>query len=85
MGKGVDLSLYPLPLVYPALYPYPYPYPYPLLNPDVVSKIAALRVYQDAILKWEAANAIAGLVSPSAETVIKLLNAANQPSRPSFA
>jgi hypothetical protein len=28
-------------------------------------------------LKWEAANAIAGLVSPSAETVIKLLNAAN--------
>lgn len=64
-----------MPLVYPAVYPYPYPYP--VLSPDVVSKIAALRVYQDAILKWEAANAIAGLVSPSAETVIKLLNAAN--------
>jgi hypothetical protein len=75
LGKGVDLSLYPFPLIYPAVYPYPYPYP--LLSPDAISKIAALRVYQDSILKWEAANAIAGLVSPSAETVIKLLNAAN--------
>jgi hypothetical protein len=61
-----------------------YPYPYALIYPDIASKIAALKTAQDAILKWEIANAITGLVSPSAETVIRLINSMNNSKKPSL-
>ena len=36
-------------------------------------------------MKWEIANAITGMVSPSAETVIKLINSMNDSNKPSLA
>ena len=35
-------------------------------------------------MKWEIANAITGLVSPSAETVLKLINSTNDNKKPSL-
>lgn len=35
-------------------------------------------------MKWEIANAITGMVSPSAETVLKLINSINDNKKPSL-
>jgi len=35
-------------------------------------------------VKWEIANAITGMVSPSAETVLKLINSINDNKKPSL-
>lgn len=35
-------------------------------------------------MKWEIANAITGMVSPSAETVIRLINSINDNKKPSL-
>ena len=62
-------------------YPYynPYYYPYPV---DVASKVAAITAYHDIIARSEAINAIAGMVAPSADMALKILEGATTPSAP---
>lgn len=55
---------------YPTAGYYPYYYPY---GPDVAEKVAAITAYHDIIARAEAVNAIAGLVTPSADLVLKML------------
>ncbi len=43
---------------------------------DIHETIKKLKVYHDAILKWEGKNSILGLVSPSIDTVTRILTAA---------
>jgi len=57
------------------VWPYPYPWPY-----DIYTRSILLRAYNDAILKYELDNAIAGLVAPSIADVLKIINAANDKS-----
>lgn len=57
---------------YPGYWP---PYAY---TPDVASRVAAIAAYHDVIVRQEAANAIAGLVAPSAEVVLGLLEGATK-------
>ena len=43
---------------------------------DIYKTIDILRAYHDAILRWEVRNSIFGLVSPSIETVTRILTSA---------
>jgi hypothetical protein len=43
---------------------------------DIYKTIDKLRAYHDAILRWEVRNSIFGLVSPSIDTVTRILTAA---------
>jgi len=40
---------------------------------DIYKTIDKLRAYHDAILRWEVRNSIFGLVSPSIDTVTRIL------------
>ena len=42
---------------------------------DIYKTIDKLRAYHDAILRWEVRNSIFGLVSPSIDTVTRILSA----------
>lgn len=64
---------------YPGAGYYPYYYPY---APDVASKVAAITAYHDVIARAEAINAIAGLVAPSADMALKLLEGNVKPTQP---
>lgn len=59
---------------YPTYGYYPYYYPY---GPDVASKVAAMSAYHDIIARAAAINAIAGLVAPSADEALKILEGIN--------
>lgn len=65
---------------YPTGYGY-YPYYYPYA-PDVASKVAAITAYHDVIARAEAINAIAGMVAPSADLAVKILEGAVKPDAP---
>ena len=65
---------------YPA-YPYYYPnyYHYP---GDIAAKVAAITAYHDVIERAAAINAIAGMVAPSADMALKILQGATTPATP---
>ena len=65
----------------PLYYPYPYPYPYPY---EVAARVATIAAYHDVIRRAEAVNAIADLVSPSADAALKILQGATSPGGKSF-
>lgn len=56
-----------------------YPLAYPL-KPDVERAVAAVRDIHNAIIAYEYANAIAGLVAPSVDAVAKVMSAIIDPS-----
>ena len=60
-------------------YPYYYPgyYHYP---GDIASKVAAITAYHDTINRAAAINAIAGMVAPSADMALKILEGAVNPT-----
>ena len=65
---------------YGAGYGYGYPaahYGYPYA-PDIAGHVAAVAAYHDVIMRHEAANAIAGLVAPSAGVALDLINEARE-------
>lgn len=55
---------------YPTYTYNPYYYPY---GPDIAGKVAAITAYHDIIARAEAINAIAGMVAPSADMALKIL------------
>lgn len=57
---------------------YPVRYPY---APDIAGHVAAVAAYHDIIMRQEAANAILGLVAPSAGVALDLLNDAAKAGR----
>ena len=57
---------------------YPYYYPYP---EDVARHAAAVAAYHDIIARAEAVNAIAGMVAPSADVALKLLEGIKEPKK----
>mgnify|MGYP001108002718 CR=1 FL=1 len=60
------------------IYPYiPYTSPYYY---DIVGIINQANAYNDMIKRYEVANAIAGLVNPSYETIVGALKAAVAPA-----
>jgi NAD(P)H-hydrate repair Nnr-like enzyme with NAD(P)H-hydrate epimerase domain len=60
-------------------YPYYYPgyYHYP---GDVAAKVAAITAYHDVINRAAAINAVAGMVAPSADMALKILEGATNPT-----
>ena len=60
-------------------YPYYYPgyYHYPA---DVASKVAAITAYHDVVARAAAINAVAGMVAPSADMALKILEGAVNPT-----
>lgn len=65
---------------YPTYGYYPYYYPY---SHDIAAKAAAVAAYHDVIARAEAINAIAGLVGPSADLALKILEGqANKDAKP---
>lgn len=65
---------------YPVGYGY-YPYYYPYA-PDIAGHVASIKAYHDAIVRAEAINAIAGMVAPSADLAVKILEGAVKPEAP---
>jgi hypothetical protein len=72
--------MYPGGTPYPVGYGY-YPYYYPYA-PDISAKVASIKAYHDAIVRAEAINAIAGMVAPSADLAVKILEGAVKPEAP---
>lgn len=68
---------------YPTYGYYPYYYPY---APDIATEVAVLGAYHDVIARAAAINAIAGLVGPSADSALKILEGAvNKDAKPAAA
>ena len=55
-----------------------YGYPYGGYAPGLSGHVAAVAAYHDVIMRHEAANAIAGLVAPSAGVALDLINEARE-------
>lgn len=49
------------------------PYDYGYYGPDILDRVASLRYYHEHMVNWELNNAIAGMIQPSVEAVIKAL------------
>jgi len=56
------------------------PLAYPLLQPDLGRAVGAIHAVHNAIIAYEYANAIAGLVKPSVDAVAKVLEAVTDTS-----
>ena len=79
LGKKVidRLNVYGVPYGYP-IYPYvPYTSPYYY---DIVGAVNSAIVYNDMIKRYEVANAIAGLINPSYDSIVGALKAAVAPA-----
>lgn len=64
---------------YPVYGYYPFYYPY---GPDIATEVAVLGAYHDVIARAAAINAVAGLVGPSADMALKILEGAVTPEKP---
>jgi len=63
---------------YGGYHPMSYGYPYGGYGAGIAGHVAAVAAYHDVIMRQEAANAIAGLVAPSAGVALDLINEARE-------